>query len=112
MYERLSKVILKTALYALFQEDVEDYYKAYKCMATMLNTFPYQYKCRLEEGDLISFNNRRVLHGRDHYDTKSGHRHLQGCYVQVDEFKNQVQDYSNTMGDGKLATRVGNLDWE
>ncbi|XP_046564046.1 gamma-butyrobetaine dioxygenase-like [Haliotis rubra] len=94
------------------EEDVEDYYRAYKCMATMVNTFPYQYNCRLEEGDLITFNNRRILHGRHHYDAKSGHRHLQGCYVKIDEFKSQVQVYTNTVGDGKLATRVGNLDWQ
>ncbi|XP_067681467.1 gamma-butyrobetaine dioxygenase-like [Haliotis asinina] len=94
------------------EEDVEEYYRAYKCMATMVNTFPYQYNCRLEEGDLITFNNRRILHGRHHYDAKSGDRHLQGCYVQIDEFKSQVQVCSNTVGNGKLATRVGNLDWQ
>ncbi len=34
--------LYRLSLHVLFQEDVEDYYRAYKCMATMVNTFPYQ----------------------------------------------------------------------
>ncbi|XP_046343344.2 gamma-butyrobetaine dioxygenase-like isoform X1 [Haliotis rufescens] len=92
------------------EEDVEPYFRAYKVMATLLNNFPSQYRHRMQEGDMISFNNRRVLHGRESYNPHDGIRHYQGCYVQIDEFKSQVQVFSNKIGDGKLATRVGNLD--
>ncbi|XP_046564045.1 gamma-butyrobetaine dioxygenase-like [Haliotis rubra] len=92
------------------EEDVEPYYRAYKVMATLVNTFPLKYHLRMHEGDMISFNNRRVLHGREGFNTNEGIRLLQGCNLQIDEFKSQVQVFSNRFGDGKLATRAGNLD--
>ena len=44
-----------------------------------------QIKFRLEPGDIFSFNNRRLLHGRTGFDPNSGHRHLQGYYMDRDE---------------------------
>ncbi|XP_067680488.1 gamma-butyrobetaine dioxygenase-like [Haliotis asinina] len=94
------------------EKNVEPYFRAYKVMATLLNNFPSQYRYRMQEGDMISFNNRRVLHGRESFNPNDGIRHYQGCYVQIDEFKSQVQVFTNKFGDGKLATRVGNLDMQ
>ena len=45
----------------------------------------YQINFRLEPGDIFSFNNRRLLHGRTEFDPNSGHRHLQGYYMDRDE---------------------------
>lgn len=39
---------------------------------------------RLEPGDVLCFDNRRILHGRDAF-TGSGLRHLQGIYIDRDE---------------------------
>ena len=39
----------------------------------------------LKPGDIFSFNNRRLLHGRTEFDPNSGHRHLQGYYMDRDE---------------------------
>ena len=36
-------------------------------------------------GDIFTFNNRRLLHGRTAFDPNSGHRHLQGYYIDRDE---------------------------
>ncbi len=41
---------------------------------------------RLQPGDMISFDNRRILHARNAFDPSSGPRHLQGAYVDLDEF--------------------------
>jgi gamma-butyrobetaine dioxygenase len=38
----------------------------------------------LGSGELMLFDNSRVLHGRTSYDTNEGHRHLQGCYLDTD----------------------------
>ena len=40
---------------------------------------------KLKAGDIFSFNNLRVLHGRTEFDPNSGHRHLQGYYMDRDE---------------------------
>ena len=43
------------------------------------------FKSRKRDPDIFSFNNRRLLHGRTEFDPNSGHRHLQGYYMDRDE---------------------------
>ncbi len=38
----------------------------------------------LRAGELMMFDNNRVLHGRTDYDPNEGLRHLQGCYIDRD----------------------------
>ncbi|RTQ98577.1 DUF971 domain-containing protein [Halomonas nitroreducens] len=38
----------------------------------------------LRAGELMMFDNNRVLHGRTAYDPNEGRRHLQGCYIDRD----------------------------
>lgn len=94
---------------------VEDYYVAYCAFQKMLDTQvplehgqhalsldlcqnlheyakEYTWERRLEPGDVLVFNNRRMLHGRrefsmlDHYDQSTGFgRHLTGGYTNIDE---------------------------
>ena len=44
---------------------------------------------RLEPGDLLVFQNRRVLHGRTAFDPEGGRRHLIGCYVDADDWRSR-----------------------
>lgn len=44
-----------------------------------------QFAFHLAPGDLVAFNNRRVLHGRTAFDQSRVLRHLEGCYVDIDE---------------------------
>jgi gamma-butyrobetaine dioxygenase len=60
-------------------------YKAHHKFGNLLHDNRFQIKFRLEPGDIFSFNNRRVLHGRTAFDPNSGHRHLQGYYIDRDE---------------------------
>jgi len=36
-------------------------------------------------GDLVGFDNRRILHGRDAFDPRVGRRRLRGCYIDHDD---------------------------
>ncbi len=48
----------------------------------------FQTHFRLHQGDLWLFNNMRTLHGRAAYTTTGrSDRWLQGCYVEMDDFK-------------------------
>ncbi len=38
----------------------------------------------LQAGELMMFDNNRLLHGRTAYDPNEGRRHLQGCYIDRD----------------------------
>ena len=60
-------------------------YKAHHRFGNLLHDEKFQINFRLEPGDIFSFNNRRVLHGRTEFDPNSGHRHLQGYYMDRDE---------------------------
>ena len=44
-----------------------------------------QFAFHLAPGDLVAFNNRRILHGRTGFDQSRISRHLEGCYVDIDE---------------------------
>jgi alpha-ketoglutarate-dependent taurine dioxygenase len=49
----------------------------------------YQY--RLQEGECVIFNNRRVLHGRRQFDTSAGSRWLKGAYIDTDVFMSKYR---------------------
>ncbi len=64
---------------------MEKVYKAHHRFGNLLHDDKFVVKFRLEPGDIFSFNNRRLLHGRTAFDPNSGHRHLQGYYMDRDE---------------------------
>ncbi|XP_076456145.1 gamma-butyrobetaine dioxygenase-like [Babylonia areolata] len=94
------------------EELIEPFYAAYKKLYTMINNWPYKFHYRLQPGDMVSYNNRRVAHGRAAFVHKSGQeRHLQGCYINVSELKSRMQTLSNLIGDGSFVKRVGDYDF-
>ena len=54
---------------------MEKVYKAHHKFGNLLHDDKFQIKFRLEPGDIFSFNNRRLLHGRTAFAPNSGHRH-------------------------------------
>ena len=57
--------------------DVLPYYNAYILLAKMFSSSDKLLQFRLLPGQLITFNNRRILHGRNSFSSKGGVRHLQ-----------------------------------
>jgi len=66
-------------------DDMEKIYNAHLRFGNLLHDDKFVIKFRLESGDIFSFNNRRLLHGRTEFDPNSGNRHLQGYYMDRDE---------------------------
>ena len=64
---------------------MKEVYEAHHRFGNLLHDDKFQIKFRLVPGDIFSFNNRRILHGRTEYDPNSGNRHLQGYYMDRDE---------------------------
>ena len=64
---------------------MKKFYNAYRKFASLLHDKKFILNFRLKAGDIFSFNNRRVLHGRTKFDPNSGLRHLQGYYLDRDE---------------------------
>lgn len=71
--------------------DVELFYRAYRRFIEKTRDSRYQLYFRLDAGDTLVFDNRRVLHARNAFDLKSGGRHLQGCYVDRDELLSRIR---------------------
>ncbi|XP_071175708.1 2-(trimethylamino)ethylphosphonate dioxygenase-like isoform X2 [Mytilus edulis] len=92
-------------------EDVEPYYKAYHKFAKAVKYSPNIFKFKLRPGDCIVFNNRRILHGREEFVSNGGSRYLQGCYINIDEFKSQVKVLCKLSGDHRPVKPVGNGCW-
>ena len=61
------------------------FYKAYRKFAELLHDKRFTINFKLKAGDIFSFNNLRILHGRTEFDPNSGERHLQGYYIDRDE---------------------------
>ena len=59
------------------------FYRAYLAFARLLVRPELMLTFRLEAGDCVVFDNTRVLHARTGF-TAGGHRHLQGCYADLD----------------------------
>ncbi len=64
---------------------MENVYMAHHKFGNLLHDKKFVIKFRLNPGDIFSFNNRRVLHGRTAFNPRSGNRHLQGYYMDRDE---------------------------
>ena len=75
---------------AMANEDVSRSYDALRLFHRMADQPEFELKFRLTAGDIMCFDNRRVLHGRDAF-TGSGKRHLQGVYIDRDEIMSRAR---------------------
>ncbi|EFX01752.1 gamma-butyrobetaine hydroxylase [Grosmannia clavigera kw1407] len=48
------------------------------------------YEVKMKPGQCVLFNNRRVLHGRQKFNTAQGHRWLKGTYISEQAFSSKV----------------------
>ncbi|MCO4848607.1 MAG: TauD/TfdA family dioxygenase [Yoonia sp.] len=67
------------------------YYRAYRAYMAKTRDPKYRLTLKLKAGELVAFDNRRILHGRDSFDPSTGYRHLHGCYVDRGEFFSRLR---------------------
>ena len=65
-------------------ERLEAYYRARRKFDHRLRAPDFEIRFLLRTGDLVMFDNCRLLHGRTAFDPAEGLRHLQGCYIDID----------------------------
>lgn len=63
---------------------LEAYYRARRLFDHSLRAADFEIRFLLKDGDLVMFDNCRLLHGRTGFDPAEGLRHLQGCYIDID----------------------------
>ncbi|MDH4280934.1 MAG: TauD/TfdA family dioxygenase [Acidimicrobiia bacterium] len=71
-------------------DDAPALYRALARWSALLDDPANQAEVRLEVGDVLAFDNHRVLHGRTAFDLgAAGRRRLLGCYLDIDELANR-----------------------
>merc|ERR1719445_421180 len=84
------------------ESQIEPYYRAWTLFGAMLDDPKREYAMdyRLEPGQMVIFDNNRVLHGRRGYTLAADDvnqvdeaRHLQGCYIDFDSVWGRLDGY-------------------
>ena len=83
--------------------ECEAFYAAYRAFAALLREPEFQMATRLEDGDLVIFDNRRVLHGRTGFASARHPRHLQGCYLTRDSVYSMTAVLRRQLSSGSRA---------
>ena len=98
-YGRLRQVRFNNALMAPFEApagDVGRIYDALREFDALARSPEAAVSVRLQAGDVLVFDNRRVLHGRSAFDPGGGARHLFGLYVDADEWRSKLRKLTRT----------------
>lgn len=80
-------------------EIMADYYRAYRAFMARTRELRYRLSFELAPGEMVVFDNRRTLHGREAFDPASGARHLHGCYVDRGEFLSRLRVLARGRGE-------------
>ena len=72
-------------------DQVEEAYAAFRRWSEMTCHAELQLRFRLQPGDVVAFDNRRVLHARSEFTDAGGLRHLRGGYTERDELHSRIR---------------------
>ncbi|GHB17610.1 TauD/TfdA family dioxygenase [Salinicola rhizosphaerae] len=70
---------------------IEAWYDAYRAFWQVLRRPDRRVELTLAPGQMVAFDNRRVLHGRNAFDPNTGKRHLQGTYLDLDMLQSHLR---------------------
>ena len=91
---QLSEVRYTPWLRAPLRAPIDVQTRAYQSIRAFMrrNADPkYQMHITYRPGDLLAFDNRRILHGRSSYSEAGGNRHLEGCYADRDDLHSAIR---------------------
>jgi gamma-butyrobetaine dioxygenase len=77
------------------ENELDDYYDAYYTFYNLLESHKLSHQ--LKPGQVLVFNNLRMLHGRTGVKTNGGQRHLKGFYLNMDEFMSKLNVLSKQL---------------
>ncbi|REG78204.1 TauD/TfdA family dioxygenase [Marinomonas pollencensis] len=75
----------------LENDQLVKFHRARKRLGALLGAPEFEWRFRLEPGQLQMFHNTRVLHGRTGFDATEGLRHLEGAYIDLDAPKGRYK---------------------
>ncbi|XP_078492229.1 putative gamma-butyrobetaine dioxygenase [Ciona intestinalis] len=92
------------------EKDMEKYFKAHRKFALILerDDLAGKYNFRMQPGDMLVVNNRRMCHARTSFQLNGGWRHLQACFVNLDDAKSTYMVLAKKLGIKVVPPKVGN----
>lgn len=79
-------------------ETLYEFYAAYRELMVRVRDAKYAIQHPLVPGQMVIFDNLRVLHGRAAFDATSGDRHFRGYYIEQDETDSRIRVLSRDSG--------------
>jgi len=70
---------------------MQKFYLAYRKLMALTRDPTFVLETKLSAGEMVVFDNRRVMHGRAEFDPSTGYRHLRGCYVDRGEMFSRIR---------------------
>ena len=77
-------------------KNIEPVYRALQRFMAMANSPEYQMSYKFAAGDIVIFDNRRILHGREEFFPQSGDRELRGLYLDRDDMHSKIRMHANS----------------
>lgn len=81
----------------LEEAELRQFHRARKRLGELLADPCYEIRFPLRAGELLLFDNNRITHGRTAFDASGGRRHLQGCYIDLDEPRSRYRVLSRRL---------------
>lgn len=78
-------------------DDMPRAYAAMRCFSRLADSDRFKLSSPFRPGDLVGFDNRRILHGRDAFES-GGRRHLRGMYLDHDEIRSATRVVNRRLG--------------
>lgn len=75
-------------------------------LGELLSDPRFELRFPLRPGELLLFDNSRVVHGRTAFDAGDGRRHLQGCYIDIDEPRSRYRILSRRLHTTHVTTEA------
>jgi gamma-butyrobetaine dioxygenase len=73
---------------------INNYYEAYRTFMAMVRDERQVVSLKLQAGEMVVFDNRRVLHGRAEFFPNTGDRHLKGYYIDRVDMMSRIRELS------------------
>ena len=84
-------------------EDQDRAYRSYRAFAARAQNPKYQMRFAYRPGDLLAFDNRRALHGRNGYDAAGGVRFIEGVYSDRDDLHSAIRSLERSLSQDMTA---------
>ena len=78
--------------------EMNNFYEAQKKFYKLVNSDQFKVEFKLNPGDMICMDNRRILHGRTRFSETRGERWLRGCYLERDELQSALRVVRRDVG--------------